>query len=133
MSKTLAALPHYTWAVKILRWFVLDLVLVLVFVAIGRATHDEGVTAAGMVSTGWPFVVALLVGWLAAVAWRSPQGLRTGAIVWIITVVGGLGLRVGLTEETAEVPFIIVATITMALLLLGWRLFAHLLLSRRDR
>lgn len=133
MSKTLAARPHYTWAVKILRWFVLDLVLVLVFVAIGRATHDEGVTAAGMVSTGWPFVVALLVGWLAAVAWRSPQGLRTGAIVWIITVVGGLGLRVGLTEETAEVPFIIVATITLALLLLGWRLLAHLLLSRRDR
>ncbi len=132
MRSTLAAWPRYAWLVKFLRWFLLDLILVLVFVAIGRATHDEGVTPGGMLSTGWPFVVALLIGWLAARAWRHPQGLRTGAIVWIITVVGGLGLRVGLTEETAAAPFIVVATITLALLLLGWRLVARLL-ARRDR
>lgn len=116
---------------KSLRYFGLDLALVLVFVAIGRATHEEGLTLPGVLQTGWPFVIALLIGWLAGRAWRSPVALGVGAIVWVVTVIGGLSLRVGLTEETAAVPFIIVTTITLAVLLLGWRLIAKLL-SRRE-
>ena len=115
---------------KLLRWLLLDLLLVLVFVAIGRLTHGEAVDPAGMVSTGWPFVAALPLGWLVARAWRLPRGIRTGVIVWVITVVGGLSLRVGLTDESAAVPFIIVTLVTLALFLVGWRLLA-ILVERR--
>lgn len=111
---------------KLLQWFGLDLVLVLVFVAIGRATHGEALTPPGMVSTGWPFVLALVIGWLVARAWRAPRALTTGVIVWLVTVVGGLALRVGVAQQTAAVPFIIVATLTLALVLIGWRLIAKL-------
>ena len=52
---------------------VADLVAVVVFVAIGRRSHDEGgnvVTETAAVAA--PFLIALAVGWLAARAWRRP-------------------------------------------------------------
>ncbi len=36
----------------------LDLVLVLVFAIIGRASHGEALTPVGILVTGWPFLVA---------------------------------------------------------------------------
>src|SRR5690349_17241273 len=39
-----------------------DLLSVLVFAIIGRASHDEGFTASGLVTTAWPFVVGVVGG-----------------------------------------------------------------------
>ena len=112
---------------------VLDLVLVVGFAAFGRASHDTAPFGVGLVQTAWPFVVALAVGWLVTVAWRHPFALwPTGVVVWIVTVAGGMLLRAVSGQGTA-LPFIIVATLTLALLLLGWRVIALIVRGRAAR
>ena len=48
-----------------------DVVLVLLFATIGRASHREGLSVAGVLEVAWPFLAALAVGWLAAVRVRA--------------------------------------------------------------
>lgn len=112
----------------------LDVVLVVVFAAIGRATHDGDVLGpfgSGLATTAWPFVAALLIGWLVTRAWRRPTVVvRTGLPVWAITVALGMVLR-ALSGQGVAVAFIIVATITLAVFLLGWRGIARLAARRR--
>ncbi|WP_186325366.1 DUF3054 domain-containing protein [Microbacterium sp. BH-3-3-3] len=112
----------------------LDVVLVVVFAAIGRATHDGDVLGpfgSGLATTAWPFVAALLIGWAVTRAWRRPTTLvRTGLPVWAITVALGMVLR-ALSGQGVAVAFIIVATITLAVFLLGWRGLARLAARRR--
>ncbi|MBA9007506.1 MULTISPECIES: DUF3054 domain-containing protein [Thermomonospora] len=104
----------------------LDVVGVVVFVAIGRASHDESGTLAGIASTAWPFLVGLAAGWAVVRAWRRPQALfPAGAGVWAVTVAGGMALRAVSGQGTA-LAFVIVATLFLALVLLGWRLVARL-------
>ncbi|MDU0347002.1 DUF3054 domain-containing protein [Microbacterium sp. KSW2-29] len=108
---------------------VVDLVLVIVFAAIGRATHDGDVLGpfgSGLATTAWPFLAALLVGWLVTRAWRGPLAIvRTGLPVWAVTVILGMVLR-ALSGQGVAVAFVIVAAITLALFLLGWRALARL-------
>ncbi|MFZ8757633.1 DUF3054 domain-containing protein [Microbacterium sp. HMH0099] len=112
-----------------------DVALVVVFAAIGRATHDGdvlGAGGAGLLTTAWPFVVALLLGWAVARAWRHPLAVRrTGLPVWVVTVVVGMLLR-AVSGQGVAVAFVIVATLTLGLLLVGWRLVAALV-GRRSR
>ena len=109
--------------------FVIDAVLVIVFAAIGRATHDGDVLGpfgSGLATTSWPFLVALLVGWLAVRAWRAPLAVvRTGLPVWGVTVILGMLLR-AVSGQGVAVAFVIVAAITLALFLLGWRAVTRL-------
>lgn len=113
---------------------VLDAVLVLVFAVIGRASHDED--PGGFLLTAWPFIVALLVGHFVAALLpgrpRRPWSLAWGAVVWAVTVVGGLLLRVA-SGDTAQVAFIIVATLVLGVFLIGWRAVAALLRRRAAR
>jgi drug/metabolite transporter (DMT)-like permease len=110
----------------------LDAVFVLVFAAIGRASHDEN--PAGFLITAWPFLVALVVGHLIAALLpgrpRRPWALAWGAVVWVVTVAGGMLLRIA-SGDTAQVAFIVVATITLGVLLIGWRAAAALMRRRR--
>ncbi|MEV8251735.1 DUF3054 domain-containing protein [Microbacterium sp. NPDC076768] len=111
---------------------IVDIVFVLVFAAIGRASHGEN--PVGFILTAWPFVIALLVGHLLAgllpARPRRPWSLLWGVVVWAVTVAGGMLLRV-LSGDTAEVPFIIVATLVLGAFLVGWRAVAGLLRRRR--
>lgn len=111
---------------------ILDAVFVLVFAVIGRASHEED--AAGFLLTAWPFLVALVVGHLAAALLparpRRPWSPGWGAVVWAVTVIGGMLLRV-VSGETAQVAFIIVATLVLGVLLVGWRVVAALVRRRR--
>jgi len=111
-----------------------DVVLVVVFAAIGRATHDGdvlGPAGSGLATTAWPFVVALGLGWLVSRAWRAPLApVRTGLIVWAVTVVVGMVLR-AVSGQGVAVAFVIVAAITLGLFLVGWRGIARLVSRRR--
>jgi hypothetical protein len=111
---------------------VFDLVSVLVFVLIGRGSHGETVDPGGVLSTAWPFVIGLAVGWIVSLAWRAPYGvLRPGVIVWASAVVIGVLLRF-VTGVGAETSFIIVTAVVLAVLILGWRAVAALLTRRRS-
>ncbi|MFB7844738.1 DUF3054 domain-containing protein [Microbacterium sp. NPDC056052] len=117
----------WPWAVGI------DAVLVIVFAAIGRASHEHGIDALGVRETAWPFLVGLAVGWLVLRAWRAPAApLRTGVALVVITVVLGMTLRV-VSGGTTAVAFIIVATVTLLMFLVGWRGIAALVARGRAR
>ncbi|WP_448810730.1 DUF3054 domain-containing protein [Agromyces bauzanensis] len=116
----------------ILGALVLDAALVAVFAVIGRVSHAEAADPAGVFTTAWPFLAGLAVGWAAARAWRHPRALRpTGVVVWAVTLVVGMLLRVVSGQGTA-VAFIVVAALTLALFLVGWRAIAALV-TRRPR
>ena len=110
---------------------VADLVLVLVFVLIGRSSHSEGFSLGGTLVTFWPFLVGLVVGWLATRAWRYPvRVVLPGIPIWLFTVAVGMFLRV-LSGQGVEVSFVIVALIVLGVFLLGWRLIAQPFSKRR--
>jgi hypothetical protein len=99
-----------------------DVACVLVFVAIGRSSHNEAGSVAGFLGTAWPFVVGLAIGWLLMRAWRRPvRVVWTGVGVWGMTVAAGIALR-ALTGQGTEFSFIVVTTVVLAVLLLGWRI-----------
>ena len=107
-----------------------DIVCVVVFCALGRRSHAEGLTLAGIAETAWPFLSGTLAGWLIARAWRAPTAIApTGVIVWLATVVVGMLLRKASSQGVA-VSFIVVASVVTALLLLGWRAVAALVRKR---
>ena len=123
MSPTARTTPSPRSAVVALA---IDAALVVVFAAIGRASHAEDLLA-GLATTAWPFLLALLIGWAASRAWRDPRApLRTGLPVWIVTVSGGMLLR-AVSGQGVQVAFIVVAAFVLLLLLVGWRLVAALI------
>ncbi|GAY18788.1 DUF3054 domain-containing protein [Mycobacterium sp. shizuoka-1] len=107
-----------------------DIVCVVVFCALGRRSHAEGLTLAGIAETAWPFLSGTLIGWLIARGWRAPTAVApTGLIVWVATVAVGMMLRKASSQGLA-VSFIVVASVVTAVLLLGWRAVAALLRRR---
>ena len=104
--------------------FVADVSCVLVFCAVGRRSHAEGLTLFGVAETAWPFLAGTAAGWLAARAWRRPAAVSpTGLVVWAGTVVVGMLLRKA-TSQGVAFSFVVVASVVTAILLLGWRAIA---------
>ncbi|HEY7054661.1 MAG TPA: DUF3054 domain-containing protein [Mycobacterium sp.] len=109
---------------------VADAVCVLAFCAIGRRSHDEGVTAAGVAEVAWPFLVGAAAGWVLSLGWRRPlEVVPTGLAVWLATVAVGMALRKADSQGVA-ITFVLVAAAVTAVLLLGWRLVAALAFRR---
>lgn len=111
---------------------VVDALLVILFCAIGRRSHNEAVLT-GLLKTVWPFAIGLAIGWVVAAAVASrvsgeKRSVRfdgtalwpTGVLVWLSTLCVGMLLRVISGQGTAF-SFIIVAACVLALFLLGWR------------
>jgi hypothetical protein len=107
--------------------FVVDVALVLVFAAIGRRSHAESGAVVGVLRTAWPFLAGLFLGWVVALGWRhtAPLRVRDGVPVWVLTVAGGMLLRAATGAGTAF-SFVVVATVVLGVLLLGWRALAAL-------
>jgi hypothetical protein len=107
----------------------LDAALVVVFAALGRASHAEENALVGALVTAWPFLVGLGAGW-ALVRWRSgrwPLTVGNGIPVWVCTLVVGMLLRAATGQGTA-LSFILVAATVLAVFLIGSRW----LLARRS-
>ena len=107
--------------------------LVLVFALSGRTSHAEALDPAGLWGTAWPFLAGAAIGWLAIRAWRAPLAVwPTGVVIWVSSVLLGMLLR-ALTGQGTAVAFIIVATVTLGLLLVGWRAIASFVARMRSR
>ena len=109
----------------------LDLLAVIVFAIAGRASH--GLDPMGLFATAWPFLAATMVAWVALWALADDgYGIRAAVVVWLITLLGGMALRL-LSADTAATAFVIVATLFLAGAFGGWRLIAHAVRRRRAR
>jgi hypothetical protein len=111
---------------------VADVCFVVLFVALGRQSHDEGGNAVvGTLKVAAPFLIALAAGWLVARAWKSPTSPTTGIVIWVSTLAGGMVLRHFVFDRGTALPFIIVAACFTLLFLVGWRFLWEWRTARR--
>jgi uncharacterized membrane protein (UPF0136 family) len=98
-------------------WLPLDLVLVGVFAVLGRLSHYDSLTLGGWWHTAWPFLLATMLGWVVLLLARRPvDSVVAGVVLWIVTLVGGMLLRLASDQGTA-LPFVVVATLVLGALL----------------
>lgn len=109
---------------------VADALCVLAFVVIGARNHDSGGGLAVTLGIGVPFWLALVAAHVVAAAAASTArsgttSTRNTAIVWVVTVAGGVLLRnVAFGDGTAPV-FIAVTAIFLGATMSGWRAFSR--------
>jgi Protein of unknown function (DUF3054) len=101
-----------------------DVCCVLAFVVIGRHTHHDGDSLAGVWHTAWPFLAGLAAGLAVVRYWRRPLALwPAGVGAWLGAAGAGMAIRVLAGQGTAA-PFIAVTFAFLALFVLGWRVVA---------
>jgi hypothetical protein len=110
---------------------VVDAVLVVLFVAIGRSSHEEGSAVGGTLRVAAPFLLAVAVGWLLGRRrWATPLRIPFGVHLWGVTVALGMALRHWAFNRGTAPSFIVVTSIVLGVFLLGWRALAARLLAR---
>ena len=110
-----------------------DVVLIILFAALGRDTHAHGVDPAGVLLTAAPFIAAALAGWALLRLWHRPASLWPhGIVLWLLTAGGGLALRALAGGGTAFSFQLVTFGVLGAFLLLP-RLAASLVMRRRSR
>jgi hypothetical protein len=106
------------------RWvaLALDVACVLLFVVLGRRSHDEGSGIASVLNVAAPFGIGLALAWIVSPSvHRAPWRVRAGVDVWVSTVVIGVILRWFAWDRSTALAFVIVATLFLGFFLLGWR------------
>lgn len=111
--------------------FLIDLVAVLVFVGIGRRSHEEDAGLGNLLEIAAPFMLAVVAGWAILRLWQSPLWSNRAIGLWLITVALGMLLRRTLFDRGTAVSFVIVTTIVLGVFLLGWRGVAEQIRARR--
>jgi len=107
-----------------------DLLVVMVFVLVGRRSHDEGSGLDGFLRVWWPFAVALLVATMVSGTWRAPLVWRRAVVAWLVTVALGMALRIAVQGRDFKPTFVIVTAVFVGAGMLGWRAVAR---RRRKR
>jgi hypothetical protein len=100
---------------------------IVVFVLLGRTSHNEGSAVTGTLATVWPFLAGGALGWVVILVARRlgaalpGRSTAAGGIVLLCAVVAGMALRRSLAGGGTPVSFVLVASSFLALFLLGWR------------
>lgn len=97
-----------------------DVICILVFAIVGRSSHAESTDLLGVLRTAWPFLTGYVLGLALSRSTHDPVVRRAAVILWTSTVVVGVALRV-LTGAGVQLSFVVVTTIVLGVLLLGWR------------
>jgi hypothetical protein len=115
------------------RWAapVTDVAVLVVFVAIGRRTHHDAAGAGSFFRVLWPFAVGLALGYAISGLGRSSLAWRRVVAAWLVTIIVGESLRLGVQNRPWRPAFLAVATVFVGAAMLGWR--AALLGVRRVR
>jgi len=98
-----------------------DLLVLVVFVLVGRRSHDEGSGVEGFLRVWWPFAVGLMVATIASGTWRAPLEWRRAIVTWLVTVALGITLRIAVQGRDFKPTFVIVTTVFVGAGMLGWR------------
>jgi Protein of unknown function (DUF3054) len=111
---------------------VLDLAMLVAFVAIGGRAHDLQSSASWFFVVLWP----LALGWFAAALVFHAYGsggtswLRI-LLTWAIGMTVALFLRVVITGRPTPLPFVLVLLVFTGVTMLGWRVCQRLISSQR--
>ena len=99
-----------------------DVVMIFIFVAIGRRNHDGTVDAEGVFEVATPFIIAMAMMWIIVVVRRLPPlSSTTGVVLWVGTVALGMIMRKVIFDGGTATAFVIVATVFLGVALNGWR------------
>jgi hypothetical protein len=98
-----------------------DVVVLVVFVLVGRRSHHEDAGFAGFLRVWWPFAVGLVVAWLVTGLWRAPLAWGRAVAAWLLTVALGMTLRIVVQDREFKVAFTIVTLLFLGAGMLGWR------------
>jgi hypothetical protein len=109
--------------------FAADAVAVIVFAAVGRASHAESDDILGLLATIAPFAVGLVASWTTPIVRAQPSGLRAGLVALAGTAVLGLLLRFAFTDRL-PLSFAVVTIVSLGVLMLGWRALSLLVAAR---
>ncbi len=102
-----------------------DVACVLLFVVLGRRSHDEASGASSTLNVAAPFLIGLAVGWVLSPRLHArPRSIRAGVDVWLATMVVGVLLRWFAWDRSTAFTFVLVAAAFLGLFLLGWRVVA---------
>ena len=112
--------------------FAADLAVLVVFVALGRRSHDEGSGIEGFLRVWWPFAVGLVVATIASGTWRAPLEWRRAIVAWLVTVALGMVLRIAVQGRDFKPSFVIVTTVFVGAGMLGWRAVVRKIAARRS-
>lgn len=106
-----------------------DVVAVLAFAAVGRASHHEaGNVALQTIGTAMPFIAGWAIASRASGAFTSATFARLSTLArrtsaaWVVGDAIALAIRSVLERRAPPLAFVIVSYLTVLLLLLGWRI-----------
>jgi hypothetical protein len=100
---------------------VADLLVLVVFVLVGRRSHHEDAGLSGFLRVWWPFAVGLAVAWVITGLWRAPLAWARAVVAWLVTVGVGMALRIAVEARDFKVAFTIVTLLFVGAPMLGWR------------
>jgi hypothetical protein len=108
-----------------------DLLVLVVFVLVGRRSHDDGSGLEGFLRVWWPFAAGLVVATIATGTWRAPLDWRRAVAAWLVTVALGMTLRIAVQGREFKPTFVIVTTVFVGAGMLGWRAVVRRIAMRR--
>ena len=101
-----------------------DLVVLLLFVAIGRSSHHGPSGVGYFLRVLWPFALAMLLGYIATRLVLAPLAWRRVAGTWVITIAVAEALRLSVQDRPWKPAFLVVATLFIGACMFGWRFVA---------
>ena len=101
--------------------FAADLLVLVVFVLVGRRSHDEGSGLEGFLRVWWPFAAGLVFATVVSGTWRAPLEWRRAIVSWVVTVASGMTLRIAVQGREFKPTFVIVTIVFVGAGMLGWR------------
>lgn len=111
------------------RPIIFDAIALAVFALLARIAHqsaDMPLSFVGWLSTLWPFLIGLGLGWLllsraTALTVSGARNGRGAAIVWLCTIIVGLVIWALRNGAVPHWSFVLVASATSAVFMFGWR------------
>lgn len=116
----------------------LDIGSILIFALLARMAHNSAelpLSFFGWLDTAWPFLLGVAAAWglwgSRVIGIRHWGMYRFGTLVWLCAVLAGLGIWTLTHGHLPHWSFVLVASVTSAIFLFGWRYAAHALSRKR--